>query len=227
MTIFLPGFGADQTLWTHQLERFSDRAPHVIVLNEQESREAMVDTVLEKAPERFSLIGHSMGGWVAQAVAAKAGERLSKLILLNTWTRDNPQMVAMQKQSLDLIRQGHLNMLLKNFLLNLVPAKRIADDTMLLSAIQTMLEHCPPAILCRQLKAMSEAYETFSLLNQIRCPTLVIHSELDALFSLEEHQILASRIPHAQLALIQDSGHMTPLEKPEELSVLIRSFLYT
>lgn len=47
----------------------------------------MADHVLDVAPQRFSIAGHSLGGWVAQEVAARAPERVSKLFLCDTWAR--------------------------------------------------------------------------------------------------------------------------------------------
>ena len=47
----------------------------------------MAEHVLAVAPQRFSIAGHSLGGWVAQEVAARAPERVSKLFLCDTWAR--------------------------------------------------------------------------------------------------------------------------------------------
>jgi pimeloyl-ACP methyl ester carboxylesterase len=45
---------------------------------------AMAEHVLAVAPQRFSIAGQSLGGWVAQEVAARAPERVSKLFLCDT-----------------------------------------------------------------------------------------------------------------------------------------------
>ena len=47
----------------------------------------MAEHVLAVAPQRFSIAGHSPGGWVAQEVAARAPEWVSKLFLCDTWAR--------------------------------------------------------------------------------------------------------------------------------------------
>ena len=54
-------------------------------------------------------------------------------------------------------------------------------------------------------------------LEDIECPTLVIWSRQDALRTLTEARELENGIPNARLEIIEDSGHMTPLEQPEKL----------
>jgi pimeloyl-ACP methyl ester carboxylesterase len=64
-------------------------------------------------------------------------------------------------------------------------------------------------------------------LGKIKCPTLVIWSRQDELRSLQEAKELAKGIPNANLEIIEDCGHMTPMEAPEKLIALLgkRQFL--
>ncbi|MCS5805077.1 alpha/beta hydrolase [Klebsiella pneumoniae subsp. pneumoniae] len=55
----------------------------------------------------------------------------------------------------------------------------------------------------------------------IRCPTLVIASEDDAIRSMKEAEELVEAIPYASLRIILDCGHMIPLERPRELARII------
>ena len=57
------------------------------MLDTQATRMEMAEHVLAVAPQRFSIAGHSLGGWVAQEVAARAPDRVSKLFLSDTWAR--------------------------------------------------------------------------------------------------------------------------------------------
>lgn len=62
-------------------------------------------------------------------------------------------------------------------------------------------------------------------LQKVQCPTLIITSRNDQMRSVAESQLMADRIPHSQLAIIEHSGHMTPLEKPVALlEILTRWF---
>jgi pimeloyl-ACP methyl ester carboxylesterase len=219
--ILLPGFGADQDMWRYQIRHLSEIAsPKVIVLN-QNSRSAMAAEVLKQAPPRFALAGHSMGGWVAQEIAAKAPERLSSLILIGTWTRDNPQMIEGQKTSLQMIQGGQF----EKFLPFLLPLLVFAENQKLLPHLEQMFRQRSPEVLCRQLEAMNATYATSTLVNQISCPTLIIHGRQDALFSLEEASLLEQNIQQSKLALIEECGHLPPLEQPQATTALMRLWL--
>ena len=62
-------------------------------------------------------------------------------------------------------------------------------------------------------------------LDQIRCPTLVVAAAQDQLRSLEEARELQAGIPDATLAVIEDSGHMIPIEAPQRLLEVIVPWL--
>lgn len=60
---------------------------------------------------------------------------------------------------------------------------------------------------------------------ELRCPTLVIGADQDALRSTQETRELAAAIPGARLEVIDGSGHMLPLEQPAALATAIQSCL--
>jgi pimeloyl-ACP methyl ester carboxylesterase len=62
-------------------------------------------------------------------------------------------------------------------------------------------------------------------LNCIKCPTLVIWSRYDRLRSEEEALELVHSIPNSSYKIIEDSGHMLPLEQPEQLTRVISDWL--
>ncbi|MCB1112985.1 MAG: alpha/beta hydrolase, partial [Chlamydiia bacterium] len=63
------------------------------------------------------------------------------------------------------------------------------------------------------------------LLPAISCPTLIIHAAQDRNFSLSDHEKLAAKIPKSKLAIIEDSGHMSPMEAPQAVTALLRYWL--
>jgi pimeloyl-ACP methyl ester carboxylesterase len=63
------------------------------------------------------------------------------------------------------------------------------------------------------------------LLAEIRCPTLVAVGEADAIISMPMAQSLVQGIPGAWLEVIAGSGHLTTLERPQETTALLRSWL--
>jgi len=59
----------------------------------------------------------------------------------------------------------------------------------------------------------------------IACPVLLIYGRADAITTLEHQQEMLNAIPDVRLKVVEDSGHMLPLERPETVNALLRDFL--
>jgi pimeloyl-ACP methyl ester carboxylesterase len=183
----------------------------------------MVDHLLGIAPEQFALAGHSMGGWVAQAAAFQAPGRVKKLALLNTWASSPPAIQALQHQLVAALQAGLLEEILEQYFPRIVHPSHLHDQK-LLGNILTMAAHFSPQMLIDQLQAMLADPSTLPFLSKIQAPTLVIYSENDSLFPGEE-KTLSARIPHAELALLPETGHASLMERPAQVTSLLRTFL--
>jgi pimeloyl-ACP methyl ester carboxylesterase len=62
-------------------------------------------------------------------------------------------------------------------------------------------------------------------LHEIRCPVLIVAAGQDRLRSREEAEELHAGLPGSELAVIEDSGHMLPIEAPEALLAVILPWL--
>ena len=67
--------------------------------------------------------------------------------------------------------------------------------------------------------------ECLSVLAEISCPTLVIHAAQDKNFGLQEHVEIVEEIYNSKLAVVEDSGHMSPMEMPQAVTMLLRYWL--
>ncbi|WP_377272770.1 alpha/beta fold hydrolase [Peterkaempfera sp. SMS 1(5)a] len=222
--VFIPGAGAREWLWRHQAADLADLATsEVMVLDQQASRAEMADHVLTRAPEFFSLAGHSLGGWVAQEVAARAPERVSALFLCDTWARMQPgtdeyleEFCVQLLRDADAALDAHFDRILHE--------RRYADKEFC-DRLRAWLREMPGDCHVRQLRALARDYATGPLLSRIRADTLVIHGRQDRVVAEEEARVLAAGISGAALALIEESGHCTPVEQPEALSSVMRLWL--
>ncbi len=222
--VLIPGFANHELAWSHQIEHLSDLCDiRVFVMNNETTRSEMVKAVLKEAPTKFTLAGHSMGGWIAQAVAAAEPERVEKLILLNTWATPDPKMMFVKRQICEGLKQGQFEQILGQQLFSLVHHSR-QQDPVLVQQLQTMISSFPVDVLVRQLEAMLQDYSSLHLHPAISAPTLIVHSSEDALFPLE-HQALHEGIDRSQLSPIEGCGHASTLEKPEIITELMRSFI--
>jgi pimeloyl-ACP methyl ester carboxylesterase len=80
-------------------------------------------------------------------------------------------------------------------------------------------------VFINQENALINRSESMSILPTIKCPTMIVHAREDKNFSLEMHQELQVKIPRAKLAIVDDSGHMAPMERPQAITTLMRYWL--
>lgn len=215
--ILIPGFANDERAWKHQIENLKRIFDvRVFVMDRFSSRQEMVEYLLKHAPERFILAGHSMGGWVAQAAAAFGNERVTKLLLLNTWATLSPKMVQMQKEISQSLKRGRVEEIMQQYLKMLVHPSRLGD-LHLIQALQSMAAHFPVPTLLKQIGAMLEDSSSLHYHASIRAPTLVLYSQQDELFP-QEHELLLTGIKNSRPAEIEECGHASLAEKPEEIT---------
>lgn len=220
--VLIPGFANNELVWQHQIDVLSDLCDiHVYIMDKEPTREEMVNTLLAEAPDNFILAGHSMGGWIAQAIAAKAPERIAKLILLNTWATPDPRMQALQTQVCETLKLGQLEQAMQQHIPLLFHR---FEDPNILQDLQQMIAHFSLATLIQQLEAMLSDYSSLHHHPSITSPALIIHSKQDALFP-EEHHSLLKGIKNAKISLIEDCGHASIVEQPKIVTELMRSFI--
>lgn len=224
--IFLPGLLCDAALWTHQLAHLKDiSAPSVATLTEQDSISAMARHVLEGAPERFALCGLSMGGYVAQEIMRQAPERVEKLALIDTSPRaDSPEQYERRKGLIALAKTGKFKGVTPKLLPLLLSPEHLKNEA-LCQVVMDMAERMGREAFVRQQTAIMGRVDGRESLSCITCPTLVIVGREDALTPLEHAQEMASGIRGAELVVIEQCGHLAPLEQPQATTALLRLWL--
>lgn len=225
--IIIPGWAGNEILWQHQCESLKDIVDSkVIVIMDQDTVSKMAGAILKRAPAKFILVGHSLGGWVAQYIAINFPERVSKLVLLGTWTGDSkPELINYFKIMLQRIQNGESEQLLNDLRPGMVHPDH-CDDPTLLQLIKNSQNQFPIPGLINQILVEINSSDTTPYLHKIACATLIIHGRQDPFFSLEIHQEMASKIPNAQLTIIEDCGHMMPIEQPQAVSALLRLWIH-
>jgi pimeloyl-ACP methyl ester carboxylesterase len=222
--LFLPGFMLTEALWDDMRDGLAELGHcHFGDLSHDGSIVAMAARVLENAPPRFVLFGFSMGGFVAQQIMRQAPERVLALGLINTSSRpQTPLEMAQHLAQIELARKIPFKGLTSRALAASVhPSRR--GDTALLGRLQAMALKNGKEVFLRQMGALRG--DDPAGLEQIHCPTLIVTSSDDALRSMAESEDMAQRIAGSRMAIIPDCGHMTPLEKPNELLAEIRQLL--
>ncbi len=225
--ILLPGMLCDAELFSHQTRHLSDvAAVEVGDIMRDDSVVAMARSLLESAPDRFSLAGLSLGGIVAFEVLRQAPGRVERLALLDTSAR------APRRDQLEswhtfaaLTAQGRFGEVAEKHLLpvQIHPDRR--HDAALAKTILRMAENVGEEAFLRQLSAQEGRPESREDLANIPCPTLVVTGRQDALSSMEMHEEIASTVPDATLVVIEECGHLSSLEQPQAVTALLRYWM--
>lgn len=86
-----------------------------------------------------------------------------------------------------------------------------------------MTEGLGPEVFIRQSRiARPDSRDT---LGDIYCPTLILCGEYDTWTPPSVHRDMAIAIPDSQLVIVQDSGHLTPIEQPDAVTQALRALL--
>ncbi len=224
--LLLPGLLCDASVWTAQREAL---AAHVDVavadFSEHDSITDMARSALALKGGELIAIGHSMGARVALEMVRLAPERIVRLALLNTGVHPRRDGEEINRQALvDLAFEEGMDALADRWLPPMVHEGRVHDPA-LIEPLKAMVKRATPELHRRQIQALLNRPDARPLLSTIASPTLVMVGRQDRWSPLAQHEEIAAAIPHAELIVIEDSGHMTPVERPAEVTRALLGWL--
>jgi pimeloyl-ACP methyl ester carboxylesterase len=224
--VLLPGLLNTRRVFDHQVEALADIASFTIPeLWHYDTMAAMAEAALAIAPPTFALCGFSMGGYVAFEMFRRAPERVERIALMDTQAGpDSPQSAAKRRGFIEQTRIGRFHGVQPTLLPQLVHPSRIAD-TSVTQPILDMASEIGADGFVREQQAILGRADSRPLLVKIGMPAVVIVGRNDLVTPVARTQEMATDIANARLVVIEDSGHMTPLEKPAEVSAALRRWL--
>lgn len=225
--IMVPGLLLDDDLFAEQRAALSADGVDVVVadVTGQDSVASMAEAVLSAAPDRFRLLGLSMGGYVALEVADRAPGRVEALALLGTSARpDTPQQTARRRSLVETARRDGLEPVLEA-LWPLAVAASHATDTALRARFADAGNRLGVEVFARQQTAIIARSDSRPRLPLIDMPTLVLCGREDALTPLEVHEEMAASLPCARLVVEPVCGHLSTWEQPAAVTAQLRAWL--
>lgn len=173
------------------------------------------------------LVGHSMGGQIAQELALAHPQKIQSLILLSSWAKGDDKFNSLIELFGDLTKK------LDGTLYQRVILPWLFTDTFystpeVMAQLLEWIENQPfpptPHGLYHQSRAIL-GNDTSDRLAHIHCPTLVMVGKEDLITPVKFSQQLAQGIPHAELAILDQGGHAFVVESGDTVAQVMLDFL--
>ncbi|KON80685.1 alpha/beta hydrolase [Azoarcus sp. PA01] len=224
--LLLPGLLNGASLFEHQADGLADVVGITIAdLTGSDSMAGLAEDALAQAPEGpFVLAGMSMGGYVAFEILRRAPHRVRALALLSTSARpDTPEATAAREELIELGATDFPAVIEK--LLARMSHPEHANTPEVGGVFQSMATGLGYEVFVRQQRAIIGRADSRPTLAEIECPTLVLCGQEDLITPPAVHRELAAGISGARLHVIEECGHLVPLEQPEQVTGLLRDWL--
>ncbi len=238
--LFLHAFTMDASQWDHQVAALSDdmRCVRFDLWGCGDSPpppagapslDAFAAAVLEALDshniKRFSVVGLSMGGYLAFALWRLAPERIRALALCNTRAAaDAPGSRDDRLAMADLVeREQSVEPIVEHMVARLLSPVAQAEAH-IADPVRGRIRRCSPAGIAFAQRAIATRPDSIALLSSINVPALVISGTQDAIVGPGEVRAIADGISGAQYAEL-DCGHLSNLELPRPVSDLLAAFL--
>lgn len=223
--LLVPGFMLDADLWRDVEPGLTEFGPlqHADLAQDATISE-MARRALSEAPPRFVLVGFSMGGYVAREILRQDPGRVSALILIATSARGDSASQIQRRAAI--AAQGDPSTF-KGLSRSAVASSLHpdnADRPELIARIQEMGHRLGGTVFRRQ--SLLDRSDEQDRLATITCPVLVIAGEQDKLRSRAEVLELHQGLVGSAFEIIDNTGHMIPLEAPQRLVEVMTNWLY-
>jgi 3-oxoadipate enol-lactonase len=201
----LPGFGAEPP--SDSIQSIDDYARFI----------------LDRAPEKATFAGFSMGGYIALAIARLAPERMEGLILIDT--RETPDTAKAKKgryDTIEKVEQQGIAAVVDSMLPKMLGPDAPPSDR---DRVREIMNTSSKEGVIAALKAMAERPDSTELLPKLAVPTLIAVGEEDPITPPSDAERMARAIPDARLVRIPRAAHLSNFEQPAVLNAAVRALL--
>ncbi len=170
--------------------------------------------------------GLSMGGYVAWQFVRRHAARLGGLILCDTRSVADTDEARRQRHSMaDRVLELGSQIAADAMMPKLFHRGAIERNSDVAAAARRVICETAPETIAATQRGMAVRIDAALLLPEISVPTLVLCGEYDEISPPDEMRTIAAAIPDANFIVIEDAGHLAPLENPAAVNESIRTFL--
>ena len=226
--VLLPGLLNDASLFEQQADALADVAGITIAdLTRADTISQLAADTLAAAPDgKFVLVGLSMGGYVALEIMRQAPERVRALVLMSTSAHPETREATAAREKLIELAETQFQAVIETLLTRMAHADH-ARTPEVGGLFQSSANGLGKEVFVRQELAIIGRIDSRPGLARIKCPTLVICGREDVITPPAVHEELVAAIPGAKLEIIENCGHLSPLEQPEQVTEILRNWLRT
>lgn len=218
----------DERLYVAQVAALeADYECAVFAFRDHDSLRGMAEELLANTPARFTMIGLSLGGYLAFEVIRRQLHRLERLVLIDTTAvADNPERRAGRHADIAKVREGGIEALIPE-----LPARWLHPSHVQRAELTNLMSEMARSIGARgqfnQQAAMMGRPHSHEDLARVRVPTLVMCGRNDPVTQLPDHEAMAAKIPGARLEIIENCGHLSTIEQPDSVNRVLIDWLRT
>jgi pimeloyl-ACP methyl ester carboxylesterase len=208
----LPGFGASPALSEPaSMSRYADEL--MALLDHLRIETAVIG-------------GMSMGGYVLLDLVARYPQRLTAaLYLVTRASADDPAGKTRRNELADAVRHGRLELVPNAFEQVLFAPATLRQQAELVDRVRRWMEAASPEGVVGALMAMRDRQDYVDRLPSFHVPALVIGATEDLAIPPAHAELLAAKLPDAELHIIPAAGHMANLEQPAVFNRILLDFL--
>lgn len=238
--VLVHGHPFDRSMWRDQVRAFSANY-RVITFDLRGYGETTVipgKTLLEEFARDISglldylnvsdiiLGGLSMGGQIVLEFYRLFPERVRALILADTFAQlDTDEGRRARNEMAERLMNEGMNAYADEVLSKMIAPKTIEERPDVAAHVLLMMRGTSSAGAAAALRGRSERQDYTSLLSEIAVPSLIVVGEDDEFTPVADAKFMRERISNSRMAVIEGTGHMPNLERPDEFNRVVEEFL--
>jgi pimeloyl-ACP methyl ester carboxylesterase len=170
--------------------------------------------------------GLSMGGYIALAAARLFPLRVRGLILCSTRSgADSTEAKAGRDKTIAQVKESGTSVVTDGMYPKLLSPETYQAKPAVAAELKEIMKGATVEGVLAALTAMRDRPDSTSLLPNLHMPTLIIHGKDDQVIPPTEAEAMAKAIPHNDLHIMDQAGHLPNLEQPEEFDRVVKKFL--
>jgi pimeloyl-ACP methyl ester carboxylesterase len=207
--VLIHAFPLDDRMWESQIEALQDEdvyVPYLYGLGGN-SVDGWAEHVLERTEGELLVVGASLGGYVALAMARISPDRVRALLLAGSRaTPDPPERRALRDEMIKVVRAEGIEGWNREFSPP-GPEDRETDE------------------LVRGIEALRDRRDATDVVTGFKGPLVVVVGDQDEILPVDEARQIAESAPQGRVEVVEGAGHVVSLDAPERFNEILRQFL--